>query len=129
LATDGKPVSFTFLSYPTTESRTLGESIQAQLSAFENVEMKVEVVDYAAATARAGARDFDMIISSAITQDPDYALTMAFDSQSTGNFLGVNDPELDAALERGRFGESVEERKEAYEQVQQRIADLSIGLW
>ncbi|MEE2030672.1 ABC transporter substrate-binding protein [Rhodococcus chondri] len=129
LAAEGKPVAFTFLSYPTTESRTLGEAIQAQLSAFENVEARVEVVDYAVATARAGARDFDMIVSSAITQDPDYGLTMAFDSKSTGNFLGVNDPELDAALDRGRFGESIEERKEAYEQVQQRIADLSIGLW
>lgn len=129
LAAEGKPVSFTFLSYPTTESRVLAEAIQAQLSAFENVEMNVEVTDFAAVTARAGARDFDMLISSAVTQDPDYALTMAFDSQSTGNFMGVNNPELDAALERGRFGETTEERKVAYDEVQQILADTVVGLW
>lgn len=129
LAAEGKPVSFTFLSYPTTESRVLGEAIQAQLSAFENVEMKVEVADFPAVTARAGARDFDMLVSSTITQDPDYALTMAFDSQSSGNFMGVNNPELDAALERGRFGQTVEERKAAYDEAQQIIADTVVGLW
>jgi len=129
LAAEGKPVSFTFLSYPTTESRVLGEAIQAQLSAFQNVEMNVEVADFAAVTARAGARDFDMLVSSSITQDPDYALTIGFDSQSSGNFMGVNSPELDAALERGRFGRTTEERKEAYDEAQQIIADTVVGLW
>ncbi|WP_244865584.1 ABC transporter substrate-binding protein [Rhodococcus sp. B50] len=129
LAAEGKPVSFTYLSYPTTESRSLGEAIQAQLAAFDNVDMKVEVLDFPTLTARNGARDFDMVISSSITQDPDFPLSIAFDSTSTGNFTGVNDPELDAALERGRFGATVEERKEAYDVVQQRLADQVVGLW
>ncbi|MFD6892991.1 ABC transporter substrate-binding protein [Rhodococcus sp. NPDC060086] len=129
LAAEGKPVEFTFLSYPTTESRVLAEAIQAQLSAFENVEMNVEVTDFAAVTARAGARDFDMLISSAVTQDPDYALSMAFTSDSTGNFMGVDNPELDAALERGRFGATQEERKAAYDEVQQILAESVVGLW
>ena len=89
----GKPVEFTFMSYPTTESRTLGEALQAQLSAYDNVEMNVEVVDFAAATARAGARDFDMVITSAIVQDPDFGLWTAFHSASTGNFTGIDDKE------------------------------------
>lgn len=129
LAAEGKPVSFTFLSYPTTESRVLAEAIQAQLSAFENVEMNVEVTDFAAVTARAGARDFDMIISSAITQDPDYALSTAFASGSSGNFMGVNNPDLDTALQSGRFGETQEERKQAYDEVQQILADSVVGIW
>ena len=129
LAAEGKPVSFTYLAYPTAEARSLGEAIQAQLGAFENVDMRVEVLDYPTLTARAGARDFDMIISSAITQDPDFPLSIAFNSASTGNFTGINDPELDAALERGRFGATVEERKEAYDVVQQRLADQVVGLW
>ena len=129
LAAEGKPVSFTFLSYPTTESRVLGEAIQAQLSAFENVQMNVEVADFPAVTARAGARDFDMLVSSSITQDPDYALTIGFDSTSSGNFMGVNNPDLDAALERGRFGQTTEERKAAYDEVQRIIADTVVGLW
>lgn len=129
LAAEGKPVSFTFMSYPTTESRTLAESMQAQLSAFENVEMKIDVADYATAQARTGARDFDMVISSATVQDPDYALWQAFHSESSGNFLGVSDPELDEALDRGRSAESMDERVEAYTTVQERLAEFVPGLW
>ncbi|QTJ69719.1 ABC transporter substrate-binding protein [Rhodococcus sp. ZPP] len=129
LAAEGKPVSFTFLSYPTTESKTLAEGLQAQLSAFDNVEAKVEVVDFAVATARAGARDFDMIISSAVVQDPDFGLWTAFHGASPGNFVGINDPELSAALDAGRNAESVEERKVAYETVQRRLVELNPGLW
>ncbi|MGW4477614.1 ABC transporter substrate-binding protein [Rhodococcus triatomae] len=129
LAAEGKPVSFTFISYPTTESKTLAESLQAQLSAFDNVEMKVEVVDYGAATARAGARDFDMIVSSAIVQDPDFGLWTAFHQDSTGNFSGVEDAELSAALDTGRLAESETDRKAAYETVQNRLVELNPGLW
>lgn len=129
LAADGKPVSFTFLSYPTTESRTLGEALQAQLSAFDNVEAKVDVVDYAQATARTGARDFDMLISSAVIQDPDNPLWLAFHSDSTGNTVGVKDAELSAALDAGRVGVSVDERKAAYETVQERLLELNPGIW
>ena len=129
LAAEGKPVSFTFLSYPTTESKTLAEGLQAQLSAFDNVEAKVEVVDFGVAVARAGARDFDMVISSAVVQDPDFGLWTAFHGASPGNFVGINDPELSEALDAGRTAQSVDERKKAYETVQRRLVDLNPGLW
>lgn len=129
LATEGKPVSFTFVAYPTQETKAAAESLQAQLSAFDNVEVEVEVADYAAVTARAGARDFDMIVSSAITQDPDYALWTAFHGDSPGNFSGLDDPVLNEALDSGRIAESADERKAAYEIVQNRLTDLVPGLW
>ncbi|MGW0027226.1 ABC transporter substrate-binding protein [Rhodococcus sp. NPDC003383] len=129
LAAEGKPVSFSFMSYPTTESKTLGEALQAQLSAYDNVEAKVEVVDYATATARTGARDFDMVISSAVVQDPDYALWMAFHAQSPGNFTGIQDQQLSEALDAGRSAQSAEERTAAYEIVQQRLAEVTPGIW
>ncbi|MFD3812990.1 ABC transporter substrate-binding protein [Rhodococcus sp. NPDC058639] len=129
LAAEGKPVSFTFLSYPTTESRTLGEALQAQLSAFQNVEAKVDVVDYAQATARTGARDFDMLISSAVIQDPDNPLWLAFHKDSSGNTVGVDDAELNAALDAGRIGVTVEERTAAYKTVQERLVELNPGIW
>ncbi|MEU5840355.1 ABC transporter substrate-binding protein [Rhodococcus sp. NPDC047139] len=129
LAAEGKPVSFTYLSYPTTESRTLGEALQAQLSAFQNVEMKLDVVDYAQATARTAARDFDMLISSAVIQDPDTALWLAFHKDSSGNTVGIDDAELSAALDAGRVGVTVDERRAAYETVQNRLVELNPGLW
>lgn len=129
LAKEGKPVSFTFLSYPTTESRTLAEGLQTQLSAYDNVDVKVEVVDYGAATARASQRDFDMIISSAVIQDPDFPLWTAFHSKSPGNFVGTNDPQLDQALDAGRIATSEDDRKTAYNTVQERLAEIVPGIW
>ncbi|MDV6265179.1 ABC transporter substrate-binding protein [Rhodococcus globerulus] len=129
LAAEGKPVTFTFLSYPTTESKSLGESLQAQLSAFKNVQVQVEVADYAAVTARAGSRDFDTMISTAVIADPDYALWTAFHGLSPGNFTGINDPELNAALDAGRTSTTVEGRKRAYETVQDRLVALTPVLW
>ncbi|MGN5237127.1 ABC transporter substrate-binding protein [Rhodococcus sp. SJ-3] len=129
LAQEGKPVNFNFVSYPTTESRTLAEAVQTQLSAFDNVDVNVEVVDATAAGARATDRDFDMIISSAVIQDPDYPLWNAFHSESKGNFVGTNDPELDAALDAGRLEISLEARKEAYNIVQERLVALTPGIF
>ncbi|KJF23949.1 ABC transporter substrate-binding protein [Rhodococcus sp. ACPA4] len=128
LAAEGKPVSFTFTSYPTAESKTAGEALQAQLSAYKNVEAKVDVVDYAAATAKMGTKDFDMVISSAIIQDPD-SMWSTFHNKSPGNIIGVDDQELSDALDVGRTSQSQDERKAAYTTVQERLADLTVGLW
>lgn len=129
LAAEGTPVSFTFLTYPTAEARGVAETLQAQLSAFDNVDAQVEVADFAAVTARAGARDFDMMISSAIAQDPDYALWTAFHGRSPGNFTGIDDAELNDALDAGRVGATVEERTASYETVQERLVALNPGAW
>jgi peptide/nickel transport system substrate-binding protein len=56
-------------------------------------------------------------------------LWTAFHGASPGNFVGINDPELSAALDAGRNAESVEERKVAYETVQRRLVELNPGLW
>lgn len=129
LAAEGKPVKFTFLSYPTPESRGLGESLQAQLSTFENVEVDVEIADYPAATARAGARDFDAMISTAVIQDPDYALWTAFHGESPGNVTGIDDEDLNDALDVGRTSTSMDERVQAYATVQERLVALNPAVW
>lgn len=85
LAADGKPLSFTFTTYSLVEARAAAETLQAQLSAFDNVEVKVETLDFAAAQTRVNSRDFDMTISSANIQDPDGPLWSAFHSSSQGN--------------------------------------------
>ncbi|WP_330136142.1 ABC transporter substrate-binding protein [Rhodococcus artemisiae] len=129
LAADGKPVEFTFTTYTGVDNQATAEALQAQLNAYDNVEVGVEVVDFPTGAARAGAHDFDMMVSSAITQDPDYALWTAFHSESTGNFMGVSDPRLDDALDAGRTAETIDERKQAYDVVQTRIAELDPGVW
>ncbi|MGN5236248.1 ABC transporter substrate-binding protein [Rhodococcus sp. SJ-3] len=129
LAAEGKPVEFTFTTYTGVDNVATAESLQAQLGAYDNVSVEVEVVDFPTGAARAGAHDFDMMVSSAITQDPDYALWTAFHSESTGNFMGVSDPRLDEALDAGRTAETIDERTQAYEVVQQRITELHPGVW
>ncbi|MGG7104175.1 ABC transporter substrate-binding protein [Rhodococcus sp. 24CO] len=129
LAAEGKPVSFAFTTYPTPEAKATAESVQAQLSAFENVEAKVDVVDFTAATARTAAHDFDMTITSALIQDPDSGLWNAFHSASRGNTIGIDDLELTAALDAGRVAEDPAERTEAYETVQKRLVALNPGIW
>ncbi|TCN57188.1 extracellular solute-binding protein (family 5) [Rhodococcus sp. SMB37] len=127
LAAEGKPVSFTFTTFPTVENKAVAETTQAQLRAFDNVE--VEVLDFPAAFARFGTRDFDMMVHGVTIQDPDHSLWSSFHSASEGNIVGIDDPDLDAALDAGRVGPTVDEREAAYAVVQERLAELIPGAW
>lgn len=129
LAAEGKPVSFTFVGYSSAENKAAGEALQAQLSAFENVDAKVEILDNTTAVSRLVNHDFDVMISTALVQDPDSALWTSFHSESSGNFMGIDDADLDAALDAGRNAQTLEERKDAYDTVQERLVELSQGLW
>jgi len=129
LAAEGKPVEFTFLGTSLPDVKMTAETVQAQLSAFDNVEVAVQSLDFAAFIPRNIARDFDMIISSAIVQEPDSTLWNAFHGDSSGNVTGIDDVELDAALDTGRTAGTAEERAAAYTTVQERLVELSPGVW
>lgn len=129
LAAEGKPVEFTFLGTSLVEVKAVTEIVQAQLNAYDNVDMKIETLDFAAFIPRNIARDFDMIISSAVIEEPDSSLWNAFHSESDGNVTGIDDPELDAALDAGRVATTAEERSAAYETVQERLVALDPGIW
>lgn len=129
LAAEGKPVEATFMSYPTSDSRMLAEAVQTQLSTYDNVEVKIDGRDIVGATSATLTGDFDLTISAAIVQGPDFALWTAFHSTSTGNQMGVSDPELDAALDKGRIATTEAERIEAYTTVQERITEIVPGVW
>lgn len=129
LAAEGKPVSFAFTSFSSTENKMAAEAVQAQLSAFDNVDVSVKSVDSTAISSVVGKRDFEMVVTSANILDPDTELWTGFHSKSSGNMTGVNDPELDTALDAGRVAESTEERKKAYDIVQTRLAELVPGVF
>ncbi|MFD6856864.1 ABC transporter substrate-binding protein [Rhodococcus sp. NPDC060090] len=129
LAAEGKSVSFTFLAYTSVENKAVAEAVQAQLSAFDGVEVQVEVLDFTSALPRLSSYDFDVAITSATILDPDTALWANFHGDSTGNFTGIDDPELNAAIDEGRIAAELEERSAAYETAQQRIVDLNPAVW
>ncbi len=129
LAADGKPVEFTFVSYSSAENKVAAEALQASLTAFDNVAVDIEIVDNTEGVSRLTSHDFDMMITSALVQDPDTALWTAFHPGSSGNFTGANDSELTQALDAGRNADTVEARRDAYDVVQNRLVDLNVGLW
>lgn len=129
LAAEGKPVSFTFTATSASESRATGEALQAQLSAFKNVSVRVQVVDYAQVASLQATHDFDATVSSAAFLDPEPRLWTAFYGTSRSNMSGINDPELNAALLQGRTATTVADRKSAYEKVQERLLAEHPNLW
>ncbi|RBM16202.1 ABC transporter substrate-binding protein [Prauserella sp. PE36] len=129
LAAEGNPVSFTFKSYPSPESKAVAESVQAQLSTFRNVEVRVEIVDHTEVASLHASHDFDMLISSAFFIDPEPRLWTVFHGDSRGNVTGIDDEQLNAALQQGRESTSEQERKAAYERVQQRLAEIVPGIF
>ncbi|MFC5754642.1 ABC transporter substrate-binding protein [Actinomadura rugatobispora] len=124
LAGEGKRLSFTFSAQATSEAKGLSESLQTQLSAFRNVEVKIKTIDSADTSRIYAARDFDMVISSTMMVDPEPQLWANYHGRSTANMSGLNDPRLNAALDKGRLSTSLDERKAAYTVAQERLAAL-----
>ena len=122
LAAEGKPVSFTFTSFPGNESTA--EAVQAQLGAYKNVTVKVGQREWAETGAVFGQGDFDVTIAAVNFIDPEPDLFSFFFSKALRNPSKIADPELDAALLSGRTEQSTEARKAAYDTVAERLAEL-----
>ncbi|MEX5711692.1 ABC transporter substrate-binding protein [Parafrankia sp. FMc6] len=129
LAAEGKPVSFTFTSFPSSESRAIAENVQAQLSSFKNVKVQVKVVQLAEYGKMNATHDFDTFITSAFFQDPEPKLYTAFRGGRATNVPGVDDPQLNEALGTGRTASAEADRKAAYDTVQQRLTALTPGIF
>lgn len=110
LAAEGKPVSFSFTTTANTDAKATAEATQAQLSAFDNVDVKVNLVDSAENLRLYSTHEFDMIIQAAIVQDPDIALTNGFAGNSRVNVSGIDYPQLNDALDAGRIADNPEDR-------------------
>lgn len=124
LAADGKPLEFTLSVFPGTGA-TLASSVQTQLSTLENVTMKVKTVDIATYGQTMASKDYDVITNSVtFPVEPEPRLWASLHGSSGGNFTGLVDEELDAALDKGRASAGETERKEAYSVVQERLKEL-----
>ncbi|MFJ9127778.1 ABC transporter substrate-binding protein [Streptomyces sp. NPDC102340] len=124
LAADGKRVTFTFKTFPSSDNRVVAESVQTQLSQFKNVKVNIKVIDYADNAALRTKHDFDMIVSSALFADPEVRMLDTFKSGSGRNMSGIADKKLSDALLKGRTSSDETERKAAYRTVQDRLAAL-----
>lgn len=127
LKAEGKPVSFTFTTFQGNED--LGQAVQAQLGAFKNVTVEVDVADWAETGRILGEHNFQMTIAAVNFLDPDPALCRFACSQSPRNSMGFQDPELDKALQTGSTETSDEARQAAYQTATERIAEIVPGVF
>ncbi|ABW15696.1 extracellular solute-binding protein family 5 [Parafrankia sp. EAN1pec] len=125
LAADGKPLSFVFSSVPTTDGKAIAENIQAQLSSFKNVTVKIKTIEVAELAALRTTHDFDVLVSSAFFRDPEPRLWTTFHGTSAANLPGINDPALNESLAAARTATSEPERESAYGTLQERLAELT----
>jgi peptide/nickel transport system substrate-binding protein len=109
-------------SYPTTESRAVVEAIQAQLASYIGVDARIEVLDFAGATAKLSQRQYQAIINGLVFLDPEITVWNSLHSAGPANYVGLADPALDAALDAGRTTADPAARKAAYTTAAERIA-------
>ncbi|MBX6388378.1 MAG: ABC transporter substrate-binding protein [Frankia sp.] len=124
LAAEGKPVEFTLLATQASDANKIVQSIQAQLSAYDNVKVNIESNDISTWLTRIARGDFGASVYGVITVDPEPGMARLLASGSAGNFMKLSDPQIDAALEAGRLTTDVAKRKEAYRTLQQRVIEL-----
>ncbi|WP_280418499.1 ABC transporter substrate-binding protein [Nocardia carnea] len=124
LAAEGKPVKFTYTTTAQTENRLLAESVQAQLSAFDNIEVEVKVIDIIDLIKLRYTHDFDVMTGGAFFDDPEPRLWTAFHGDSSRNTAGIDDAVLNQALDTGRTSTDVEQRIGIYRTVQERLIEL-----
>jgi peptide/nickel transport system substrate-binding protein len=119
----GAPVEFTHSGG--SQTCIYGQVIQTALSGYENVKMNLACLlagDYAAQVGR-GSFDYALWTcpGAQLVADPDPGLYNCLHTGQSQNITGYSNPEMDAALEKGRSSTDLKERKEAYDTVQKLI--------
>jgi peptide/nickel transport system substrate-binding protein len=72
------------------------------------------------------AGDFEMgTLLSGVRPDPDIVLGYRFADKGPGNYMGVNNPELEKLFDAGRTTYELPKRQEIYENAQKIVADES----
>ncbi|GAA3137935.1 hypothetical protein GCM10020255_013620 [Rhodococcus baikonurensis] len=122
LAAEDKPLEFTISLYPTNKS--LGDAIQTQLSTLNNITVHVKTIDLAQLGQLMAQKDYDALVAGLMFSDPEPRLGFGLHSGSTGNYSGIADAQLDAALDKGLSSQDEAERAASYTVVQQRLAEL-----
>jgi peptide/nickel transport system substrate-binding protein len=88
------------------------------------IDIKLSGLERNTYNEKAAARDFDIYVGSwAIMEDPPAYLGLAFSSGGFINYGQVEDPTLDALIERAQKATSPEEAREPVQQIARRVHD------
>lgn len=111
----------------------MAEYVQSKLSEL-NIEVKIEVMDFAAYLAQTAEGKHDMFVLgwSTVTADADYGLFPVFHSMNAGepgNRTFTKDAELDELLSSAREESDESKRKELYKQAQEKLVEIAPMLY
>jgi peptide/nickel transport system substrate-binding protein len=127
LAAEGKPVSFTIVNAGG-DSNNKAIGLQTQLAAYDNVDVKVQVLDGASYGTTLFAGDFDLAVYGFAGEDPE----PAFASLRTTHPLKIasmGSPQIDAAIQEGREATDVAGRKAAYDKLGDAVNQVYKYIW
>jgi len=128
LAAEGKKVKFEYLIPENPVSNATGEYTLTALSAFKNVEMKLDKAEVGSYYLRMTVqKNFTAGLYQIWSSDPEPVLFNSLFSQTPLNFTGYKSAEADAALLKGRSTTDEATRKAAYVDLQKvLVKDLPI---
>lgn len=117
LAADGKPLSFTLSLSDTLQS--YGEVVQAQLSAFDNLEVTLNIGVSLPLAQSVNQGNYQAAVWGHTWIDPNPIMDALFKTGETTNLMRYSNPEMDAALADGHTALTEADRVAAYEKVQE----------
>ncbi|MCD4536597.1 ABC transporter substrate-binding protein [Nocardioides sp. cx-169] len=123
LATEGKPVKFTFQGLPTTVATAFGNYLASTLGSYENVSVDVMTGDLSAYIEALRSEQFHAILNPFQGAHPDTAFYSAFSSDSPTNYMKWVDKDATDALKAARATQNQDEAREQYVIFQERVID------
>lgn len=107
----------------------MATAMKEQLAA-ANIDATISVLEWSAFNdvIKNGDQDLFMIAWTADSSDPDTFLYPCFHSSSQGeggNYIFLDDPEVDELIEKARYAQDESERAEYYAEVQQLLMDMN----
>lgn len=127
LADEGKPVKFRLLTAQG-GGQVTAEAVQSQLSAYDNVEVTVDVRDVQAyTTALTTQIDFEVASYGITFRDPEPRIYDLFSAEGNQNKAGYSNPEVERLLIEARSAVG-DDRADPIKQIQEIVAEQTLIL-
>src|SRR5690606_4180956 len=121
LAAEGKPLSFTMLSVAQPDQNALYNAMLAQLAAYENVSMDIEVVTFTEQIARSTSGEYQLLPSGMYVFAPVPDLYYKVRPDGFLNYGRYSNDGINEALEDFKTADTVEKQKAIWYVVQEQM--------
>ena len=133
LAKDGRPFDIKIVTYSNSDLKRLGSYLQQSLGAYENVTVRLELVDQAMLSPTCkGQMNFDLCIDGGVlvSNGAEPIISNLLSSKGTDNWGKYNSPDMDKFLAAANATMNEPAVKSAYSEVQRIVAkDLPLYIF